>query len=280
MSRRARWSSGIRLGSSGTCPRTSCSALDDRELVAAVAAGAELHLDVVRARPRRPEREVLARAWARRLTGDAVEGGEVVDVLRPRVPKDQVRVRAGGTAEADEDALAALEPDRIDVALVVPEVDGRVDANPPPPERGGGIAGVVVRLELVSRRRPRGEQLLQGGVDVEPAPAAELVPLRRTAGAAGGAVHVVRRARQQLGHLLGTQVRPDREQDSGGGTDLRGGKGGALTLAKVVGRAHRVALLGAFLHLCCQCTRERRDDPDPWCGDVVVDLVPVREDRD
>src|SRR5215210_9030330 len=194
MCRRTRSWSGTPPGCSGTCPRTSCSALDDRQLVAAVAAGAELHLDVVRARLRRAEREVLARARPGGLAGDVVEGGQVVDVLRPRLPEDQVRVGARRAAEADEDTLPALEPDRVDVALVVPEVERRVDADTPAPEGGRGVACVVVRLEPVARGRARREQLLQGRVDVEPSPPAECVPLRRATGAAGRAVHVVRRA--------------------------------------------------------------------------------------
>ena len=221
---------------------------------------------------------MLLRARAGRLAGDEAEGGEVVDVLRAGPPEDQVRVGAGRPLHAGEQPLPPLQPDRVDVVLVVPEVERGVDPVRLAPERGRIVGGIVVRLEPVARGRPCAQQLLECGVDVEPAPAGECVPLGGAAGAAGGAVDVVRRPRQQLGHLLGAQVGPDREQNGCGSAHLRRRERRALALAEVVGRAARVALLRAVLGLGGEGAWEGREDADAGRGDVVVDLVPVRED--
>ena len=90
----------------------------------------------------------------------------------------------------------------------------------------------------------------------------------------------MRRPRQQLRHLLGPQVGPDREQNRRRRAHLRRRERRALALAEVVGRAARVALLRAVLRLRREGSREGREDAHARRGDVVVDLVAVREDGD
>ena len=97
---------------------------------------------------------------------------QVVDVLRAGLPENQVRVGARRASHADEDGLAAPKPDRVDVVLVVPEVQRRLDPLRPAPEGCRVFAAVVVRLVPVARRDHAAE-LAQRGGDVESSPAGE-----------------------------------------------------------------------------------------------------------
>ena len=62
----------------------------------------------------------------------------------PGLPENDVRVRACRTVDADEDLLTTLELDRIDVVLVVPEVERRVDPVRPAPERRSVVGGGAI----------------------------------------------------------------------------------------------------------------------------------------
>ena len=184
-----------------------------------------------------------------------------------------------GPSHADEDGLAAPEPDRVDVVLVVPEVERRLDPLRPAPEGLRVLAAVVVRLVPVARRDHAAE-LAQRGGDVEPAPAGEGVAARRARLAARRRVDVPGRLGQQRRHLLGTQVRTHGEEDGRGGRHLRSREGRPLALAPLLRPAAREALIETLLERRGHLERHRRDDSGPRRRDVVVDLVAVREQGD
>ena len=107
---------------------------------------------------------------------------QIVDRPRAGLPEDQVRVGARRAANAHVDGLPAPELDRVDVALVVPEVERRLDALDRAPELAVRCrAGVVVRLEPVARRQLVAAERAERLGHVQPAPAAQPVAPERAA---------------------------------------------------------------------------------------------------
>src|SRR5712691_9560776 len=201
MCHRVSWSWEIRREFCVTSRRKSCSnyaasgtacarlAARDAELVWPEAARCELHLDVVPAARGHLVAELVRRPRSDCLRSTEVLRAQVADVLRTRLPEEEIRGGFFRPLEREPEALALLEIQAVHVDLVVPEVDRRLHGNRCRRKLGGVRSGIVVRLEPVGRWDDTVESADRLG-DVEPAPAAVRVAEERALLASVRRVHV------------------------------------------------------------------------------------------
>ena len=189
-------------------------------------------------------------------------------------------MRALHGRERGVERLSAAEVDGIDVVLIVPEVERRLDGARSPArgkeEAVGVLAGVVVRLVRVARRQGARESLDRRR-SVESTPARVRIAPGRARRAARLRLRVGGRALDDRRHLLGPQQGPDAEQVRRDRRRLRRGERRPLRGPELRGRTRGVPLVRAARSLPGERARERRENVLSGSPHVVVDGVPIRE---
>ena len=172
-----------------------------------------------------------------------------------------------------------VQVDAVDVDLVVPEVDRRLDGLDSRGQPGGLRPGVVVGLEPIGW----GEHAAEGGNrlrHVQAAPAAVGVALQWALLAPVGRADVRRRPLEDVDHLVRLERRVQREENCGGRSDLWRCERRPRGVAELVGAAVRVALVRTRGAHCGERARQRRKDVLAGRRHVVVDAVAVGEGGD
>ena len=166
----------------------------------------------------------------------------------------------------------------VDVDVVVPVVERRVDRPRERRQRMRPRAGVVVRLVVVGRREAAWWPAASSAALTSrvPQPVKRSRP-DRAHGAAGRGVRVVGASLEQPRDLLGAQGRVLPEQERGRGRHLRRRERRADRVAELERPAVGVRMAGAgHRGRVDELERDRREDRVARSGEVVVDRVAVR----